>query len=113
MYIVQIADLHIGSSVKTSKSEKDIINDVITKIKEYIPLNSKVLLFVGGDIIDSALVNDKPVEEKEVIERYKEAGELLDLFNKELRDSYDLVYKFCFGNHDITHQNEFYECVLR
>ena len=113
MYIVQIADLHIGSSVKTSKSEKDIINDVITKIKEYIPLNSKVLLFVGGDIIDSALVNDKPVEEKEVIERYKEAGELLDLFNKELRDSYDLVYKFCFGNHDITHQNEFYECVKR
>lgn len=111
MYIVQIADLHIGSSVNTSKSEKNIINDVIIKIKEYIPLGSKVLLFVGGDIIDSALVNGKPVEEKEVIERYKEAGELLDLFNKELSGDYNLIYKFCFGNHDITHQEEFYECV--
>lgn len=108
MYIIQMADLHIGSLEETKPTEEEFIRKSVELIKEKIPEKEEVLLFLCGDIIDSKdLENDKP----EVQKRYKSAKELIDILKHLLEDYYTLTIKCCPGNHDITHMDEFYQFV--
>lgn len=108
MFIVQIADMHIGSSVKSSVEEEQIIKTGIEEIKKYVPRKSDILLFVAGDVIDSS--GSTSLIPSDIQKRYNRAKELLDLFH-DLEPDYNICYKFCYGNHDITHQKEFFNLV--
>lgn len=105
MYIVQIADLHIGSEDKCLENEKIILSKGIEQIKQYVPQSQKLLICVCGDVIDSKnLSKGKKVITKT---RYGEAADLFRLMLKELEKDYDVKIRFCLGNHDVTHIGEF------
>lgn len=108
MYIIQMADLHIGSSEKTFPSETKFIHKIAELIKRNVPPNSTMLICLCGDIIDSkGLKDDKP----EVQSRYQEAIELICSLMHLLEDSYTVSIRCCPGNHDITHGQEFHDFV--
>lgn len=109
MYIVQMADLHIGSEIKCFENEDVILSKGIECIKMNIPKGEKILVCVCGDIIDSK----KPSTGKRIAvrERYAEAAQLFRLMLKELRDEYEVRFRFCIGNHDVTHIGEFTKFV--
>lgn len=106
MYIIQMADLHIGSE-KNEGSEKKILDKSIDEIKSIIPQGAEVLLCLCGDIIDSEKIPD----EKAVCDRYEKAGDLIKNFVTNLEDDYKIWSRCCPGNHDITHEKEFGEFV--
>lgn len=106
MYIIQMADLHIGSE-KSKGSEKNILDESIDEIKITIPQGAEVLLCLCGDIIDSEKIPD----EKAVCDRYEKAGNLIRNFVTKLEDDYKIWSRCCPGNHDITHEKEFGEFV--
>lgn len=105
MYIVQIADLHIGSADKCSEKENIILSRGIEKIKQSIPKKQKILVCVCGDIIDSKNLSE--FEERTAKARYDEAAELFRLLSEELEKDYVVNFKFCIGNHDVTHITNF------
>ena len=113
MYIIQMADWHIGSSTKSEPSEKDIMNQSISEIIEQgsIPEGEKILICLCGDIIDSSsLSGDEQIETKE---RYATAAKLLKNYKAKLEDEgkYTVEIRCCVGNHDITHREEFLQFV--
>ena len=85
MYIIQMADLHIGSE-KNEGSEKKILDKSIDEIKSIIPQGAEVLLCLCGDIIDSEKIPD----EKAVCDRYEKAGDLIKNFVTNLEDDYKI-----------------------
>ncbi|MDE6530237.1 MAG: metallophosphoesterase [Lachnospiraceae bacterium] len=105
MYIVQIADLHIGSETKCLEKENIILSRGIEQIKQNIPKDQKVLICACGDIIDSK--NSSKWKKGTAKERYDEAAELFRLASNELKDDYEVKFQFCLGNHDVTHISEF------
>lgn len=107
MYIVQLADLHVGSAKKGSKNESEIIKASISKIKSMVPAGEEIMFCVCGDNIDSEGL--KPSDAAEARSRYKTAAGYLSMFISALQDSYKINMKFCVGNHDITHLDEFME----
>lgn len=109
MYIVQVADLHVGSEVKASRDEKDIIEAGINKIKSIVPPGEEILISVCGDIIDSKGLKKSDCDK--IKSRYREAAEYLQKYFDELEKLYSVKMKFCPGNHDITHVKEFVECM--
>lgn len=109
MYILQLADLHIGSEKKTSKSERNLIKDSIIEIKKKVLENEELLISVCGDIIDSATLSADDTNEVET--RYREAASLFEIYKQNFESRNRLHIKFCPGNHDITHINEFVSFV--
>lgn len=105
MYIVQIADLHIGSETKCLEKENIILSRGIEQIKQHIPKEQKVLICACGDIIDSK--NSSKWKKGTAKARYDEAAELFRLILNELKDDYDVKFQFCLGNHDVTHIGNF------
>lgn len=112
MYIIQMADLHIGSSKPTVPSETEIILKSAELIKAKIPKEETILICLCGDIIDSKdLGSEASVETKR---RYNEAIELIENFKEELtKEGYKIVVKCCPGNHDATHMDELYNFVKK
>ena len=108
MYIVQMADLHIGSSTKTNPEEKELLSKSAELINKTIPEGETVLLCLCGDIIDS---NGLKARGKEAKCRYTEATDLIKSFKKDIEDNYTLIVKCCPGNHDTTHIDELWEFV--
>lgn len=106
MYIVQIADLHIGSESKCLKEERIILSEGIEQIKQYVPKNQNILICVCGDVIDSK--NLAKEDGKTAKTRYDTAAELFRLMEKKLGKDYDIRIRFCLGNHDVTHINDFF-----
>ena len=104
MYIIQIADLHVGSENGTSTSEEDIIKKSIRKIQDLVPKNEKILLCVCGDLIDSKglAAGDKAT----ATERLNAAIGFLKMYYSELERDYAVYIQMCAGNHDITHLDE-------
>lgn len=111
MYIVQIADMHMGAKEKASRDEEEIVRKSISKIKDIVPKHEEILICVCGDIIDSAEVGKNDHEEAE--RRYEKAATLLKLYVEALQENYVVVTKFCIGNHDVTHLPEFMKCVSK
>lgn len=108
MYIIQIADLHMGSEIETKPSEEELIKESTALIKKSIPKNEVILLSICGDVIDSkGLGDDKP----EVTRRYDTALKLIDTFRHLLEDDYTIHIGCCPGNHDITHVEELHDFV--
>lgn len=107
MYIIQVADLHVGSKEKTSRDEMEIINAGISKIKSIIPHDEEILICVCGDNIDSEGLEES--DRTKAKSRYREAAEYLRRYFDELGNQYNVKMKFCPGNHDITHVEEFVE----
>lgn len=105
MYIIQIADLHIGSADKCLERESVILSKAIEQIKQDIPQKQKLLISVCGDIIDSK--NSSGWEKGIAETRYKEAANLFRLMLQDLKKEYDVKIQFCLGNHDVTHISEF------
>lgn len=112
MFILQIADMHIGSAEKCSDGEENIVRKVVEYVKEKVPKNERLLLVVCGDLIDSAPIEeDKQVDSIEAINRFKYAWDILKIFFDELRQDYLFNIKICIGNHDITHMEEFEKSI--
>lgn len=111
MYIVQMADLHIGSATKTVPGERELVNKSIDLIKKWIPKESEILLCLCGDVIDSKKTGDKEIDGDEVKKRYAEAAKLIGIYRHSLEDLYKFSVKCCLGNHDVTHGTEFHEFV--
>lgn len=109
MYIIQMADLHIGSAEETVPTEKEFIEKSTGLIKEKIPKDSEILLCLCGDIIDSKDLEDK----EEVQKRYNEAAGLINQYIHLLEDSYTISVGCCPGNHDITHGDELFEFIKK
>lgn len=107
MYIIQMADLHVGAEGENSGEEKKAIQLAIQVIKNKIEEGEKCLLCVCGDLIDSKGL--KSDDKQEVNRRYQLASQVLSLFRNELKNLYKLDIKFCLGNHDVTHLDEFVE----
>lgn len=106
MYIIQMADVHIGSDIKTEPEEKIFLEKSSEKIQEIIPNGESILICLCGDIIDSRSLGDNPVVEAQ--HRYDVAEKLFSDFIDKLRKSYTVTVKLCAGNHDATHMNELY-----
>lgn len=113
MYIVQISDLHIGSAKKCKnlEEEKQILLGVIEKIKQEVPIEQQLLICVCGDVIDSKNLPKR--ERKKTSERYKGAATLFALMREQLNDYSQIDFRFCAGNHDITHMDEFSNLVFQ
>lgn len=109
MYIVQMADLHIGSPIATEPDELSFVLQSTELIKKEIPKNEKVLICLCGDIIDSKNLNDDVKEEVE--HRYDEAQRLIRKFIDEIKKEYQITVKVCPGNHDATHMEAMYKFV--
>lgn len=107
MYLLQIADLHIGSAIHASFSEEEIVTEAIKKISNIVPREEDILICICGDLIDSKDLSD----ENEILQRYKQVGEIIKLIKVELDKMYSVTIKVCAGNHDVTHIDEFYQCV--
>lgn len=107
MYIVQIADLHIGSKNKPSTSEENIIKASIYKIQTLVPKNEIILLCICGDIIDSQGLT--PDDSATIIDRLNLAASYLKMYRSELEGDYTVKIHMCVGNHDITHLDELEE----
>lgn len=108
MYIIQMADFHIGSSKSTNPEEEKFIRESVKLIKEHIPPEEHILFCLCGDIIDSEQLT---ADGREVEKRYNKAADLVALYRRELEDDYTISVKCCPGNHDITHGSEFHSFV--
>lgn len=111
MYIVQMADLHIGSSSRTIPEEKDLFLKSVELIKKQIPLNETILICLCGDIIDSVGLASGSSEETK--ERYEKAENLINDFKNRLEDEYNVIIKCCPGNHDATHMDDLWKFVSK
>lgn len=111
MYIIQIGDLHIGSSEKCGDSEEHILAGAIEKIKQEVPTGQRLLICVCGDIIDSRKLPKRA--RKKASKRYEGAAKLFSLIQNRLKDYNRIDFRFCAGNHDITHMDEFTNFVHR
>lgn len=109
MYIIQMADLHIGSEAETVPEEAALMKQCITLIEREIPKEETILISLCGDIIDSRGL--KSENKDEVKSRYQKAKKLVRDFKKRLEDNYQIIIKCCPGNHDATHMDELYEFV--
>ena len=105
MYIIQMADLHIGSEHETEPREEIYINKSVELIKEKVPKGADLLLCICGDIIDSHHLDADDTEQ--VQNRYYKAEKLILEYINLLEDYYNVSVKCCPGNHDITHGKEF------
>lgn len=105
MYIIQMADLHIGSENKCLEKENIMLSRGIEQIRKHIPKNQKIVVCICGDIIDSK--NSAKWKKETAKIRYDEAAELFRMMLNKLKNEYDIKFRFCLGNHDITHINEF------
>ncbi|MCI8300233.1 MAG: hypothetical protein HFI69_07770 [Lachnospiraceae bacterium] len=101
MYIIQMADLHIGSSDSTIPAEKEILLKSVELIKKLIPSGEIVLICLCGDIIDSKGMN--PGSDDQIKDRYEKAENLINKFKAEIKKEYNVIIKCCPGNHDATH----------
>lgn len=109
MYIMQIADLHIGSETKRDVTEKEIMQKSIYVIREHVAKGENLLICVCGDIIDSKGLEKEAVAETQ--KRYAEAADILRELRDELQKEYQVQMRFCLGNHDVTHVDEYVESV--
>lgn len=109
MYIIQMADLHIGSQEEASLPEHKIVRESIKEIRGNVPEGEKLLFCVCGDLVDSS--NMEGFSKDQIKKRYKSAAELLQIYKADLEKDYDFNIKFCMGNHDVTHSAEFFDCV--
>lgn len=108
MYIIQMADLHIGSSIATEPDAANFFLQSAEFIKREIPQNEKILICLCGDIIDSKNLDG---DVKEVKRRYDEAQSLIREFVSKINSEYQITVKACPGNHDATHMEEMFEFV--
>ena len=108
MYIIQMADLHIGSSEPTVPEEKEFLEKSVELIKERIPENEKILICLCGDIIDS-----KNTSTDKAKSDYETAAGIIGAFVNSLEDDYQVMIKCCPGNHDATHMDELTEFVKK
>lgn len=111
MYIIQMADLHIGSSVSTVLEEKDFILKSIELIKKEIPKNETILICLCGDIIDSKDLLEGSNEETR--QRYNDAVNLIKEFKNHIEDDYKVIIKCCPGNHDATHIDDLWDFIQK
>lgn len=111
MYVIQMADLHIGALNEDIEKEKEILAKGVKEIKSRIPTNQTVLVCICGDIIDSKGVTE--CENEIAAKRYEMAVPLIQLIKQELEAEYKLKLAFCPGNHDVTHFGEFTEFVQK
>lgn len=111
MYIIQMADLHIGSSIETEPDAKNFLSQSVELIKKEIPKNENVLISLCGDIIDSKDLDGDSKEE--AARRYDKAQDLICEFMNALSCEYQITVKACPGNHDATHMEEMYEFVKK
>ena len=106
MYIIQMADLHIGSADKCLENEDLILSKGVEQIKRHIPNPQKILICVCGDIIDSKKISKS--DKKVAKDRYNKAAELFRLMKEKLKnENHTVKFRFCMGNHDVTHIDEF------
>lgn len=113
MYIVQMADLHIGSSTPTNPEEKELFLKSAELIKKVITSGETILICLCGDIIDSKDLKEETESSKAVKERYAKAAELVESFKNEIEDEYNIIIKCCPGNHDATHMEELREFIKK
>ncbi len=111
MYLLQIADLHVGSSVQTKPDEDKFILLSAEFLKREIPKGETVLICICGDIIDSKGISGEARDEAKC--RYDKALKLIDKFKEKLEDEYRIIVKCCPGNHDATHMDELYDFVKK
>lgn len=109
MYIIQMADLHIGSSAPTVPKEEEFIFKSVELIKEKIPKKETILICLCGDIIDSKDISGEMNDETQ--RRYKDAARLIKKFESNLENEYNVIIKCCPGNHDATHMNNLEDFV--
>lgn len=107
MYIIQMADLHIGSSVPTVPEENQFILESIELIKKEIPKDETILICLCGDIIDS---KENP-DDQETKRRYQNAANLIKKLKRNIEDDYKVIIKCCPGNHDATHIDDLYDFI--
>lgn len=105
MYIIQMADLHIGAAVASTPKEDTFIRQMADLIKKKIPQNETILICLCGDIIDSRKLEENLKDE--VSQRYSYATKLINMLKNEIEDNYKIILKCCPGNHDITHMDEY------
>ena len=105
MYLIQMADLHIGSDTKTVPDEETFIRKSIELIRDRVPEGAEILLCLCGDIIDSRKTGKR--DRKKVHERYEKAAQLVTIYKQSLGKHYRVFIRYCIGNHDITHGMEF------
>lgn len=113
MYILQMADLHIGSSIQTNPAEKELFLQSAKLIKDTIPPEETILICLCGDIIDSKGLDEGEESSEVAEERYMKAAELLENFKNEIKDEYNIIIKCCPGNHDATHMNGLFEFISK
>lgn len=111
MYIVQMADLHIGSSSATMPAEEEFFLKSAELIENQIPLNETILICLCGDIIDSKDVGSGTNEETE--ERYEKAASLINNLKNRVKEKYNVIIKCCPGNHDATHMDNLSEFISK
>lgn len=107
MYIIQMADLHIGSDDATNPKEADFMKNCAEIIRKDIAAGSKLLFCICGDIIDSKGLKTSAEDQKIASERYQQAEELIETFKDNLGDGYQIEFRCCAGNHDSTHMEGF------
>lgn len=111
MYIIQMADLHVGSKYETNPNEIILIHKSVELIKTIVPKGSQILLCICGDIIDSYELS---IENRdEIIKRYQYANDIISEYKNLLEDFGNISVRCCPGNHDITHEEEFAEFVKK
>lgn len=110
MYIVQMADLHIGASDPTIPEEEEFFLKSAELIKNQIPREETILICLCGDIIDSKGMKEGSSNETE--DRYKKAESLITKFKDEIKKEYNVITKCCPGNHDATHMDDLVGFVL-
>lgn len=110
MYIIQMADLHIGAAEATEPKEEEFFTKSVEVIKKNIPENETVLICLCGDIIDSKGLGNS---DSAVSIRYQEAALLIEEFVDNLKNKYKVIVKCCPGNHDATHIDTLVEFVKR
>lgn len=110
MYIVQMADLHIGSSDPTIPEEEKFFLKSAELIKKQIPRGESILICLCGDIIDSKGM--KVGNSNEIEARYKKAESLITKFKDKIKKEYKVYVKCCPGNHDATHMDDLMGFVL-
>lgn len=108
MYIIQMADLHIGSSEPTMPKEKEFLEECVELIKSRIPEKEDILICLCGDIIDSKNTSPEKAQSD-----YEVVAELMNTFVNSLEDHYQVMIKCCPGNHDATHMDELTQFIKK
>lgn len=111
MYIVQMADLHIGSSDQTTPKEEEFFLKSAELIKKEIPKNETILICLCGDIIDSKNLLEESNEVSQ--QRYDDAVNLIKELKNHIEDDYKVIIKCCPGNHDATHIDDLWDFIKK